>query len=587
MQLRLQSDEAANNRRVTQLRWYQEEAVDKLFDYYSTPRPLDQNGNPVAKNAVLCLPTGTGKSVIIAEFFRRAFALHMSTRAFMLTHVKKLIEQNAKKMLEVWPHAPLGIYSAGLKSRDTVQPLIFGGIQSVVKKIENFGFRDFLVIDEAHLVGDDGSYLKAIEALLKINPFLKVIMLTATPYRLGMGLLTNGPIATDIIYDLCNVEGFARLIAEGFICPPIPKRTKTQLDVRGVGLGSSDFNQKALQVAVDKEPTTLAALAEAVAYGNNPQDYRHCWLIFASGQEHADHIGEMLNNYFGIPTVVIHDGLTDAENDKSLELWQTAQARACVSMNKMTTGLDHPPVDLIIMLRPTASPGLWVQMVGRGTRPYDGRLRAHYIPGFEYIKLNCLVLDFAGNTRRLGPIDNPLIPRQKGEGPPGDAPVKVCETCDSYNPASVRFCVVCGAEFLFKEKLYAEAGNDELLKNDMPLIEMINVDRMVIVPHTTLKGDGSIKIAYYCGIRTYYEQKSVETRSGFYTHRSKNWFRQFYNYAVPVHTVANVDFKDEEWDDVPNNNADILRLAPGFRTPRRIQVWLNAQPKPEVQGYEF
>lgn len=570
-----------------QLRWYQEEAVEALFNFYSVPRAIGADGVPVAKNAVVCLPTGTGKSVVIAEFFRRAFALHMSTRAFMLTHVKELIRQNANKMRSVWPGAPMGVYSAGLKQRDTTQPLIFGGIQSVVKKIETFGFRDFLVIDEAHLVGDDGSYLKAIAALQKLNPFLKVIMLTATPYRLGMGLLTNGPIATDIVYDLCNPEGFARLIAEGFLCPPVPKRTKLQLDIRGVGMGTGDLNQKQLQNAVDKEATTYAALNEAVAYGNNPDDYRHCWLIFASGQEHADHIGEMLETFFGVSCVVIHDGKGDDENEASLEAWMTGKVRAAVSMNKMTTGLDHPPVDLIVMLRPTASPGLWVQMLGRGTRPYDGRLRAHYIPGFEYIKVNCLVLDFAGNTRRLGPIDNPLIPRLKGEGPPGEAPVKVCDMCDSYNAASVRFCTVCGAEFTFQEKLYKEAGTDELLKNDMPLIEMIPVDRMVIVPHTTLKGDNAIKIAYYCGLRTYFEQKNVESKVGFYRHRSKNWFRQFYTYQIPVNQVATVDFKDEEWDDVPNNNADVLRLSSNFRTPKRIKVWLNAQPKPEIQGYEF
>lgn len=570
-----------------QLRWYQQGAVDALFDFYSVPRQHDENGAPKAKNAVICLPTGTGKSVVIAEFFRRAFALHMSTRAFMLTHVKELIRQNANKMVAVWPNAPMGVYSAGLKKRDTQSPLIFGGVQSVVKKIETFGFRDFLVIDEAHLVGDDGSYLKVIAALQKLNPYLKVIMLTATPYRLGMGLLTNGPIATDIVYDLCNEEGFARLIAEGYLSPPIPKRTKVQLDVRGVKVDGQDFNQKKLQAAVDKEETTYAALCEAVSHGNNPDDYRHCWLVFASGQEHADHIGEMLNELFNIPTVVIHDGKTDAENEESLELWQTGKVRCAVSMNKMTTGLDHPPVDFIIMLRPTASPGLWVQMLGRGTRPYDGRLRIQYIPGFEYIKINCLVLDFAGNTRRLGPIDNPLIPRMKGEGGGGEAPVKVCETCDSYNPASVRFCKVCGAEFVFREKLYREAGTDELLKNDMPIIEMIDVQRMVIVPHTTRKGDSAVRIAYYCGLRTYYEQKNVESTSSFYRHRSKNWFRQFYTYEVPVNQVARVDFKDEAWDDVPNNNEDVLRLSSNFRTPRRIKVWLNAVPQPEIQGYEF
>lgn len=582
-----------------QLRWYQEEAVQALFDFYSVPRKFDENGRPIPKNAVICLPTGTGKSDVIAEFFRRAFLMYASTRALMMTHVSTLIAQNAKKMLKLWPLAPMGIYSAGLKQKDTMNPLVFGGVQSAVKAVEKlpdgalrslFGFRDFLVIDEAHLVGDDGSYLKLIALLQEINPYLKIIMLTATPYRLGMGLLTNGPIATDIVYNLCTVQGFNRLVAEGYLARLIPKRTKTQLEIKGVKLSKGDFNQTQLQDAVDKPEVTLAALMEAVTIANDPNDYRHCWMVFASGVEHADHITEMLNDYFGISAVAMHSDKTQAENDAAMEAWTSGKVRVAVSMGMLTTGVDHPPVDLIVMLRPTASTGLWVQMLGRGTRPYDFMNPGHVDPlAFPYVKQNCMVLDFAGNTRRLGPINDPIIPRQKGEGPPGDAPVRICAACNNYNHASAKVCEFCGEEFPKNEKLHREAGTDELLKDDMPIYEMFDVDRMVIVPHTTLKGLSAIKIAYYCGLRTYFEQKSVEATSSYYRHKSREWFRQLYHYQTPVNYVAQVDFKDETWDDVPNNNADVLRLAAShqLRTPKRIKVWLNANPRPEVMSYEF
>jgi DNA repair protein RadD len=570
------------------LRWYQEEAVDKLLAFFSVPRQLDESGKPKRKAAVVCLPTGTGKSVVIAVFLLRAFGLFAGTRALMLTHVSTLVLQNALKLLKVWNLAPLGVYASGLKRKETANPIIFGSIQSVIKALAKFGFFDFLIIDEAHLVGDDGMYLRVIEWLLEANPYLKIIMLTATPYRLGMGLLTNGPIATDIVYNLCTLEGFNRLVAEGYLCRLVPKRTNTQLEIKGVSISGQDFNQKQLQAAVDKYETTLAALKETVTIGNDPNDYRHCWLIFASGVEHAEHICDMLNDFFGVSTVVLHSDKSDVENDEAYQAWISGKVRAAVSMNKLTTGVDHPPVDFIPMLRPSASTGLWVQMLGRGTRPYDFRDPGEVDPvAFPYVKRDCMVLDFAGNTRRLGPINDPIIPRQKGEGPPGDAPVRICVVCNNYNHASAKVCEFCGTPFPANEKLARVAGSDELLKGDMPIYEMIAVDRRVIVPHTTLKGLSAIKIAYYCGMRTYYEQKSVETKSGFYRHKSREWFRQHYHYQTPVAHVAQVDFKDETWDDVPNNNADVLKLAPQLRTPKRIRVWINANPTPEVMGYEF
>jgi DNA repair protein RadD len=180
-------------------RWYQEEAVDGLFDYFANHGGTGNDGRPITANPVICLPTGTGKSLVIGLFLMRAFGLYPRTRAMVLTHVKELISQNASKLLEIWPLAPLGVYSAGLNARDMIQPIIFGGIKSCVGKGAQFGFRDFLIIDEAHLIpgeGDSADYLKFIGEMLLINPYLKIIMLTATPYRMGLGLLTNGKIAT-------------------------------------------------------------------------------------------------------------------------------------------------------------------------------------------------------------------------------------------------------------------------------------------------------------------------------------------------------------------------------------------------------
>lgn len=572
-----------------ELRWYQEEAVQSLFDFFNDPVRA-HSLEPA--NPLICMPTGTGKSVVIAEFLRRALMTYPQTRAIVATHVKELVRQNAKKLMDIWPLAPVGIHSAGLSQRDTMQPIIFGGVQSMVGKFPLFGWRDLLAIDEAHLLSPNGdtSYQKFIDELSKgpvgadpssrnVNPYLKVIGFTATPYRLGLGHMTNGNMFTHVAYDLCTIDAFNRLMAEGYLSPVIPQRTDQELDVSNVGLRNGDFIPGQLQDAIDKETITYGALKQVINKGHD----RRSWLLFASGVEHAEHISEMLNNVFGVSCVAIHSGNSKEKNDKNLELWQTGQVRAAVNMNSLTTGVDHPACDLIAVLRPTMSTGLWVQMIGRGTRPFNWFMlspaeqqRLILFQGF--IKQNCLVLDFAGNTRRLGPINDPVIPKPKGKGPPGDAPVKICDACGTYNHATAKLCIGCGKEFDFSENISRKASELELLRSNLPQIEPFTVDRVVLVPHTSNhSGNGSIKVAYYCGLRTFYEWISVESPSNLFRKRSRDWFRQRYHYQTPQLT----------WDnDVPLTNKEVLDLATELRWPSRINVWLNKE-KPEIMGYEF
>lgn len=567
-----------------QLRYYQDEAVESLFDFFNDPirAHTTEKANPL-----VCLPTGTGKSIVIGEFVRRAMIRYPGTRVFMSTHVKELISQNAKKMQQIWPLAPLGIYSAGLKQRDFQQPIIFGGIQSVVNKSNLFGWRDLLVVDEAHLIGTNGdtSYLKFIEELTAINPFLKVIGLTATRYRLGLGCLTNGNIFSHIAYDLCTIDGFSRLMAEGFLSPLIAKRTDTEFDVSNVGLSSTgDFALGKLEEAVDKDTITFACLKECVEKAHD----RASWLLFASGVKHAVHIAEMLNNVFGISCGLVHSSTpdfprTEKQNQDDLEAWKLGKLRAIVNMNALTTGVDHPACDFIGMLRATMSPGLWVQMLGRGTRPFNwyelsdsDKILMDYFRG--YIKRNCLVLDFAGNTRRLGPINDPVIPRPKGSGPPGDAPVKTCVHCGTHNHASARICIVCGEEFKLNENLNRQASGLELLRSDLPQIENFEVQNVVITQHTSKQNErDSLRISYFCGLQTFYEFISVESPIRFFRHKSRDWFRQRYHYQTPQYT----------WDeDVPQTNAEVRAIAHELRKPKQIRVWVNTQ-HPQIMGYEF
>lgn len=535
-------------------RWYQVEAEQSIFDYFD-------NGN--RGNPVVAMPTGTGKSVVIANFLRRVYRYYPRQRIMMLTHVKELIEQNAAKVMQVWPTAPLGIYSAGLNRKDLMLPLTFGGVASVKNVIRQFGHIDLLLIDECHLLNpnDDTMYQFIIAELLAINPWLKVIGFTATPFRMKQGMITEGGIFTDICYDITHYEAFNRLIAEGYLSPLIPKRTNIEIDTSNVGMSGGDFNQKALNAATDRDEITWAACKEMVELGQN----RASWLTFASSVENAEHIAAMLQS-FGINAAASHSKLPAKEADARRDAFKRGELRALVNMGKYTTGFDHPPIDLIGMLRATLSPGLWVQMLGRGTRPFDGD---RFFPR----KQNCLVLDFAGNTRRLGPINDPVIPRKPGQGG-GDAPVRICEVCGAYNHAKVRFCCNCGNEFHFQTKIVRHAGTEELLKSDLPVVEFYPVQRVLYNLHEKrdrITGDllspPSIKVSYICGVRMFNEWICLE-HGKMAGKKARDWWRQRMGTEPPATTY------------------EALQQVQGLRVPSRIRVHVN-KSFPEVLGYEF
>ena len=248
----------------------------------------------------------------------------------MLFRSKELIEQNYQKLIQLWPTAPAGIYSAGLGRRDVLQRIIFAGIASVAKRGHAFGKVDLVIVDECHLVSPaEATMYKALFAfLMEVNPHLKVIGFTATPWRLGYGKITEGEEAlfTDICFDITNVWAFNRLIAEGFLCPVVPKATRTKIELDGVHMRGGEYIPKELQSAVDKEHITRAALNEAMAY----VDTRHSWLIFASGVEHAMHIDEMLQE-FGLVGAAVHSKMdNNDQRDEYIRKFKSEIGRAHV-----------------------------------------------------------------------------------------------------------------------------------------------------------------------------------------------------------------------------------------------------------------
>jgi DNA repair protein RadD len=530
-------------------RWYQDDAVQSIYDYFLN----GGKGNPL-----IALPTASGKSCIPALFIERAMRRWPNQRFLLLTHVKELIKQNSEKMFEVWANAPLGIYSAGLKRRDVISPIVYGGIQSMIRIAEAFGWRDIIFVDECHLISqdEDSAYLRFFAIMKAINPNIRIIGLTATKYRMGQGLLTNDGVFNEIIYDMTTLEGYNKLLYEGYLSPLVaPSRLSVSLDVSNVGSQRGEFLQGQLQHEVDKTEITWKLLQEAVYFGQN----RCSWLIFASGIDHSDHIAEMLNR-LGVDCASVHSRQTDDYNDSALKAHKALKLRAIVSYSKLTTGLDHPAVDLIIDGRPTLSVPLHVQKYGRGGRisPLTG-------------KQNCLVLDYARNTARLGPVNDPVIPRKKGDKQ-GEIPIKICETCGVYNHISARECSSCNHPFEFKVKIVEQASSEDIIREfESPIIEYHDVSHVIYKEKQKAGKAPYLTITYFSGMDAFKEFVFPENTK--FKRPFTDWWRQ------------------RSPGDVPTTTAEAVLRTGELRQPKRIRVHvnrkLNGKTFPEVLSSEW
>jgi DNA repair protein RadD len=416
------------------IRDYQQRSIDELYRWFSN----NQSGHPC-----LVLPTGSGKSHIIAALCRDALNNWPETRVLMLTHIKELILQNAEKMRHYWPGAPMGIYSASIGQRQLGEPITFAGIQSVRNRAAEIGHVDLVVIDECHLVGhkDEGGYRKLIGDLTAINPALRVIGLTATPYRLGHGLITDAPALFSALIEPVSIE---ELLYKGYLAPLHSKVTEARFSVEGVHKRGGEYIESELQAAVDTDSINRSVVGEIIRRAGD----RKAWLVFCAGVDHAKHIANALNAA-GIVAESVTGKTTKKERERIIRLYKSGEIKALTNANVLTTGFDYPDIDLIAMLRPTLSPGLYIQMAGRGMR-----LKSHTD--------HCLVLDFAGNVSRHGPITAIHTPSRKSEEA-GQAPVKTCESCGEICHASIRACPACGAEFPIKEPLSLSLRDDDIM----------------------------------------------------------------------------------------------------------------------------
>ncbi|MDN3698491.1 DEAD/DEAH box helicase [Vibrio cortegadensis] len=359
------------------LRPYQADSVKAVIHYFR------KHSSP----AVLVLPTGAGKSLVIAELARLA-----KGRVLVMAHVKELVEQNHAKYEGY--DLKGAIFSAGLGRKETDQQVVFASVQSVVRNLDAFANQfSLLVIDECHRVPDEktSSYQKVISHLREINPGIKVLGLTATPYRLGMGWLyqyhTRGQVRSeeprffrDCIFEL----PIRYLLDEGFLTParmidaPVLSYDFSKLKPANTGR----YKETELDMVIEQSKRATPQIVDQII--QLAQDKQGI-MVFAATVRHAQEILGLLPT--GESAIVIGDTPT-LERDQIINDFKNRHIKFLVNVSVLTTGFDAPHVDLIAILRPTESISLYQQIVGRGLRLSEG-------------KTECLVLDYAGNSYDL------------------------------------------------------------------------------------------------------------------------------------------------------------------------------------------
>lgn len=422
------------------LRYYQEEAGNAVFDYW------DNNpGHPLVDMA-----TGTGKSITQATLAVNLIQGWPDMRVMSITHVIELVESNFKELIGLWPFAPAGIYAASLGQRDSKAQILFAQLQTVWNKATQIGHVDVLIIDEVHLVPAKAStmYRKLIDALLAINPDMKIVGYSATLYRLDSGRLDEGD---DKLFDKVVYEyGIRRGIDDGYLCPITSKPTSTKYDLTGVGKAMGDYKLSDYTAAVDTEQLNRRVVEETI----DVEGHRKKALFFCRGIEHATHMRDAIRAA-GRTCEIVHGKTPAGERRKLIAALKAGEIWALSNDNVLSTGTNIVGIDLIVDAYKTLSAGRYVQRVGRGTRviyppgfdpeAVDAAARREAIAGG--VKPNCRYMDFAGNIDAHGPVDM-INPKKPGKGE-GDAPIKVCPKCEEINHASVRVCSCCGFEFEF------------------------------------------------------------------------------------------------------------------------------------------
>lgn len=498
---------------LIQLRPYQRASLDAVHASWGAGE----------RAGLVVLPTGAGKALVIAALVREVLAQDPSLRVAVVTHTRELIAQNHRELLGYWPDAPAGIYSAGIGRRDAGAQVLFCGIQSVAGRIAEIGPVDLVVVDEAHLIprNAETAYGRFLGGLRDARPGLRVVGLTATPYRLDSGRLDEGEgrLFERILYE-ANVGD---LIQQGYLAPLVSKATATTLDVAAVPKRGGDYIPSALEAVVNQDWITRAAVEEMVAWGRD----RRSWLAFCAGVAHAGAVRDAIRAE-GVSCETISGETGKRERDRVIAAFRDGRLRCLTSVGVLATGFNVPRVDLVALLRPTQSTGLYVQQVGRALRLAPG-------------KADGLILDYAGLVRMHGPVD--IVTARSAaaiRGREGEVRAKPCPGCGALIALNASTCEACWVE---PDERDEDAAHEACADDENPILsgsspEWLRVEGWSLTSHAAPPHADSLHVAFrLAGGRRHRVRLGLEQR-GYPREKAVAWWRQLSGGQPAPMTVA-------------------------------------------------
>lgn len=496
-----------------ELRYYQRDAIDATYKY------LKENPD---KNPLVVLPTGAGKTPVIAKIC--SDAIGWGRRVLITSHRAELLEQNKKHALY---HGDLegkvGLYSAGLGERDTDHPILVAGVQSVYRRLPELGKFDIILVDEAHLVSEreNSMYQQLLASARELNPKVRLVGLTATPYRTGTGhMCRDENTFNDIAYEI----SVKRLIDEGFLCPLLSKAglDTATLDTSKLHIQRGEYIESEMAEQAMADGMVKRAVEDVVS---KTKDRRKV-LVFSVNVAHGQEVCRAIRRRCGDRSAYEVYGDTIDRAEIIQNFTTKKEARFLVNCNILTTGFDYPEIDCVVLLRPTVSPGLYYQMVGRGLR-------------LAPTKADCLILDYGDNIMRHGPI-NQIDP---GYAPTGEsAPrMKKCPNCDEVVMAGTTKCPACDEVFPAPETRETNHGirsSEAEIVADNTREEVVGVTKVGYAVHEKRNENGDVvsrtmRVDYRYKIVHKVSEWVCFEHTGYALKKAENWWRERSNGPFP------------------------------------------------------
>ncbi len=454
------------------LRPYQEEALEAIWtEIFKTD------------SALCVLPTGSGKTEIMMALLKRALEVDPTFRATVTMGRVDLVTQTESRFKRMLDARKVGVWCGTLQRRERNSQILIASIQSVdAKKLPT---PKLIVIDEVHRLNQKkGAYLRMIEQARFENPKVKLVGFTATPFRESGVIYGNGTLFPRIVYR----KKIDEMIEINHLSDVVMKGSKDEFDTSKLRVRAGEYVQEDIDALVSDEALCRKQVADALLR----MEGRTCVAWACANINHCNMVADILME-LGERATTVHSKLDRQTRNKNLGAFMGGMMKHVVFVSVLSEGFDHPPIDCIVLMRPTRSPIAYVQTVGRGLRP-----------SLQTGKSNCMVLDYGQVIKTLGPLDDPRVNSKKKKDEEESDGQRCCKQCLTYSKGKPK-CPECGTEFPKMERRDSPPRKLDLKPYEGDILSSRKVEEppqtlslgpAVICMHQAKSGNQCVRITY-------------------------------------------------------------------------------------------